>query len=47
MGLWDAVIVALVALRMNKMRSLLTMLGIVVGIASVIVMVSVRGHSIP
>ena len=45
MGLWNTVRIALVALRLNKMRSFLTMLGIIIGIASVIVMVSVSSGS--
>ena len=46
MGLWNTVRIALVALRLNKMRSFLTMLGIIIGIASVIVMVSVSSGSV-
>jgi putative ABC transport system permease protein len=38
---WAAVRVALVALRVNKLRTALTMLGIVIGVAAVIAMVSV------
>ena len=45
MGLWNTIQVALVALRLNAMRSFLTMLGIIIGIASVIVMVSVSSGS--
>jgi len=45
MGLWNTISIALVALRLNKMRSFLTMLGIIIGIASVIVMVSVSSGS--
>jgi putative ABC transport system permease protein len=41
MNLWNTVEIALIALRLNAMRSFLTMLGIIIGIASVIVMVSV------
>ena len=37
--------IALTALRLNKMRSFLTMLGIIIGIASVIVMVSISSGS--
>ena len=39
----DAVISALDALRLNKLRSALTMLGIVIGVAAVIAMVAVGG----
>ena len=45
MRLWKTVNIALVALRLNAMRSFLTMLGIIIGIASVIVMVSVSSGS--
>ena len=45
MGIWNTISIALVALRLNKMRSFLTMLGIIIGIASVIVMVSVSSGS--
>ena len=45
MGLWNTIQIALVALRLNKMRSFLTMLGIIIGISSVIVMVSVSSGS--
>ena len=38
---WVAVLVALGALRVNTIRTILTMLGIVIGVAAVIVMVSV------
>lgn len=38
---WEAFRVALDALRGNRMRSLLTMLGIIIGIAAVIVVVSI------
>ena len=41
MSLWHCMRIALVALKLNAMRSFLTMLGIIIGIASVIVMVSV------
>jgi putative ABC transport system permease protein len=39
----DAVISALDALRLHKLRSALTMLGIVIGVAAVIAMVAVGG----
>ena len=41
MGLWKTINIALIALKLNALRSFLTMLGIIIGIASVIVMVSV------
>ena len=41
MALVEAILIALGALRVNLMRSVLTMLGIIIGIASVIVMVAV------
>ena len=45
MNLWKTINIALVALRLNALRSFLTMLGIIIGIASVIVMVSVSSGS--
>lgn len=45
LDLWKTTGIALVALRLNAMRSFLTMLGIIIGIASVIVMVSVSSGS--
>lgn len=46
MSYWQCVLIALRAIRANVMRSALTMLGIVVGVAAVIAMVSVgRGAS--
>jgi putative ABC transport system permease protein len=45
MNIWKTINVALVALRLNALRSFLTMLGIIIGIASVIVMVSVSNGS--
>ena len=39
----DAVISALDALRLHKLRSALTMLGIIIGVAAVIAMVAVGG----
>lgn len=41
LALWDSFKIALVALRANKLRSVLTALGIIIGVASVIVMVAV------
>src|SRR4030067_3129549 len=38
---WDGVKIAMAALRVNVLRSLLTMLGIVIGVGAVIVMVAV------
>jgi putative ABC transport system permease protein len=43
MTLLDAALSALDALRLNKLRSALTMLGIVIGVAAVIAMVAVGG----
>jgi putative ABC transport system permease protein len=40
---WENFWIALVSLRANKMRSFLTMLGIIVGVASVIAMVAIGG----
>ena len=45
MNIWKTTNIALVALRLNALRSFLTMLGIIIGIASVIVMVSVSSGS--
>jgi putative ABC transport system permease protein len=41
MNLWDSVLVAWTALRTNLLRSFLTTLGIVIGVASVILLVAV------
>jgi len=41
MKFWMAVEIALTALRANRVRSALTMLGIVIGVAAVIAMVAV------
>ena len=40
MQVQDTVRVALVAIRRNKVRSALTMLGVVIGVASVITMIA-------
>lgn len=45
MLIWENILLALNGLRANKMRALLTMLGIIIGIASVIAIMSV-GNSI-
>ena len=37
---WESVVIALEGLRANKMRSMLTMLGIIIGVGAVIAMVS-------
>jgi len=39
--IWDNLLIALQAIRANKMRSLLTMLGIIIGVAGVIAVVSI------
>ena len=39
--IWDNLLIALQAIRANKMRSLLTMLGIIIGVAAVIAVVSI------
>ena len=41
MNFWENLKIALESIRSNTMRSLLTMLGIIIGIASVIMIVSV------
>ncbi len=43
MRIVEAVSVAISAMRSNKMRSLLTMLGIIIGIASVLAMIAIGG----
>ena len=45
MLIWENILLALSGLRSNKMRSLLTMLGIIIGIASVIAIMTL-GDSI-
>jgi putative ABC transport system permease protein len=39
--LWQSLLIAVRALRVNKMRAILTMLGIIIGIAAVIAMVAI------
>ena len=39
---WNTVILALVAIRRNLLRSFLTVLGIVIGVAAVVTMMPVR-----
>lgn len=41
MSIWESVLVALDNLRMNKLRSFLTMIGIVFGVAAVVTVVSI------
>ncbi|WP_119677484.1 ABC transporter permease [Indioceanicola profundi] len=41
MTIWSQMLVAFQALRLNALRSLLAMLGVIIGVASVIVMVSI------
>ncbi|EIJ43611.1 ABC-type antimicrobial peptide transport system, permease component [Beggiatoa alba B18LD] len=41
MSIWTAIRVAFLALRLNALRSILAMLGIIIGVASVIIMVSI------
>ena len=41
MSVWQSVRIAIRALRVNKLRSALTMLGIIIGVAAVIAMVGV------
>lgn len=41
LDIWEFVKVALTAIRTNKVRALLTMLGIIIGVASVILLVSI------
>ena len=41
MSFWESLRVAFVALRANKLRSLLTMLGVIIGVGSVIIMISI------
>lgn len=41
MSIWESIVVALDNLRMNKLRSFLTMIGIVFGVAAVVTVVSI------
>ena len=41
MSFWESLRVAFTALRANKLRSLLTMLGVIIGVGSVIIMISI------
>ncbi len=41
MGFLESIKVALIALHANKLRSLLTMLGVIIGVGSVIIMISI------
>lgn len=41
MNIWDSILIAIRALRVNLLRSVLTTLGIVIGVASVIILVAV------
>lgn len=41
MSVWESILVALGNLRMNKLRSFLTMIGIVIGVAAVVTVVSI------
>ena len=39
-GLWESVRIALTSLRANKLRTILTMLGIIIGVASVVALMA-------
>jgi putative ABC transport system permease protein len=41
MQLWESILIALRALTINKLRTILTMLGIIIGVAAVIALVSI------
>ena len=40
-GLWESVRIALTSLRANKLRTILTMLGIIIGVASVVALMAI------
>src|SRR6266496_5159239 len=40
-GLWESVRIALSSLRANKLRTVLTMLGIIIGVASVVALMAI------
>src|SRR5215211_5204078 len=40
-GLWESVRIALSSLRANKLRTILTMLGIIIGVASVVALMAI------
>ena len=39
--IWNAILLALSAIRRNVMRSVLTVLGVIIGVAAVIAMVTI------
>ena len=41
MNIWESIVIALYALTVNKLRSFLTMLGVIIGVASVIALLSI------
>ena len=41
MQLWESIRIAVRALTINKLRTILTMLGIIIGVAAVIALVSI------
>src|SRR5215212_10259017 len=40
-GIWESVKIALSSLRANKLRTILTMLGIIIGVASVVALMAI------